>query len=56
MRIKVDLLRQKLKINKNGRMEEKVARENKGNWGPSEGPRERSKLFQETPIRRWLLG
>ena len=52
-RIKVDLLRQKLKTNKNGRMEE---RETRAIGALVVEKRERSKLFQETPIRRLLPG
>ena len=52
----MDLVRQKLKINNNGRMEDKVARETRAIGALMVDQRERSKLFQETSIRRSLLG
>ena len=56
VRKKVDHLKEKLKTNKNGRVEEKVAaRETRAIGALVVDQRERSKSFQETPSRKSLL-
>ena len=54
-RTKVDHLNQKLKVNKNDRVEKKVAAKIRANGALVVDQRERAKLFQETLRRRSLL-